>query len=69
MRYIIDRDAPYIASAAQNAINLLGSEILRLIKMPYKSWENNAKIKSLDDQIMYLEEILAAYERDRKKHG
>lgn len=63
------KDAPRIASAAQNSINLLSSEILRLIKLPYSSWKNQDKIRSLDKQIEYLEHMLAAYEKDLKKNG
>ncbi len=63
------RDAPRIASAAENAVRLLSSEILRLIRLPYSSWENNAKIRSLDAQIEYLESMLAGYERDLKNNG
>jgi len=48
-------------------IRLLSSEILRLSKMPYSSWRNKEKIISLDKQIQYMEELLAAYERDQKR--
>lgn len=51
----------------QNSINLLSSEILRLIRLPYRDWKNQDKIRNLDRQIEYLEELMAAYERDLKK--
>lgn len=63
------RDAPRIASAAEHAIKILSSEILRLVRLPYRSWENQAKIRSLDKQIEYLEHMLAGYERDLKNNG
>lgn len=57
----------YEANATEHAIRLLSSEILRLIKLPYSSWKNQDRIRSLDKQIEYLESLLAAYEKDRKK--
>lgn len=56
------------AQTIQNDINIISSEILRLIRLPYSSWRNKEKIRTLDKQIEYLEELLAAYERDQKKH-
>jgi len=56
----------YQANATQDAIRLLSSEILRLIHLPYRSWKNQEAIRSLDAQIEYLEELLSAYEKDRK---
>jgi hypothetical protein len=47
--------------AVENSIRLLSAEIYRLIRMPYANAKNKA-------QILYLEELLAAYERDLKKH-
>lgn len=59
--------ADYERHSAQEAIKLLSSEILRLIKLPYKSWGNLEKVRSLDKQIEYLEEVLAAFEKDNKR--
>ena len=74
MRYKInpnipDRDRPWIANAAQQSIEALKNELMRLIKLPYRDWNNQQKIQSLDKQIEYLEEVLAAFERDFKKNG
>lgn len=57
----------YEVSATEHAIKLLSSEIMRLIKLPYTSWRNQEAIRSLDQQIEYLESLIAAYEKDRKK--
>lgn len=65
----LDRDAPWIAGAAKQDITRLSAEILRLSRLPYRSWRNLDHIRSLDKQIQYLEEVLAAFERDYKKHG
>jgi len=66
---INDRDRPWIAQAATQDIEKLKNEIMRLIKMPYSSASNILKIRGIDKQIEYLEEVLAAFERDEKKHG
>lgn len=55
--------------AIENSIRTLSAEIVRLIKLPYNSWKNQDKIRSLDKQIEYLEELLAAFERDLKRNG
>lgn len=52
--------------AIRHSISLLMTEILRVSKLPYSSWRDKERIKSLDQQIQYLEEVLAAYERDMK---
>lgn len=57
----------FLVNAAEDGIRQLSAEIYRLIKLPYSSWKNQDKIRSLDKQIEYLEEVLAAFERDRKK--
>lgn len=57
----------YLANAAEDAIRQLSSEILRLIRLPYRSWKNQEAIRSLDNQIEYLESVLAAFENDKKK--
>lgn len=57
----------YEAFAAEDAIRQLSAEIMRLVRLPYKSWKNQEAIISLDKQIEYLEELLSAYERDKKK--
>lgn len=62
------RDVCLTHHAIENDIRLLSSEILRLSKLPYRSWGNLDKIRRLDDQIQYLEHMLAAYERDLKKY-
>jgi len=66
---IPDRDRPWIANAAQQDIEKLKNEIMRLIRMPYSSQSNIMKIRGIDKQIEYLEEVMAAFERDEKKHG
>lgn len=60
-------DKTYQQSAIEQSIALLTSEIVRLTRLPYRSWRNLEKIRNLDDQILYLEETLSAYERDLKK--
>ncbi len=57
----------YQAYAIEDAIRQLSAEILRLARLPYKSWKNQEAIISLDKQIEYLEEVLNAFERDKKK--
>ena len=66
---ILDRDRPWIANAASQDIEKLKNELMRLIHMPYRSADNILKIRGIDKQIEYLEEVLAAFERDEKKHG
>lgn len=66
MKYeILDRQPRW--HTIQRDINMLTSEIMRLTRMPYSSWENKAKMISLDKQIIYLEELLSHYEHDQKK--
>ena len=50
----------------QQDIRMLSAEIYRLSKLPYADWNNINKMKTIDQQIQYLEELLAAYERDLK---
>lgn len=59
-------DVSYKCTAVRNCITLLTAEILRISKQSYFSWKNKEHIRNLDDQIRYLEEVLAAYERDAK---
>lgn len=47
-------------------IRVLSAEIVRLSKLPYSSWANINKIRSLDQQIQYLEELISVYQRDQK---
>ncbi len=54
-------------SAVDDAIRKLSAELVRLIRLPYSSWKNQDKIRALDKQIEYLESLLSAYERDKKK--
>lgn len=49
-------------------IKLLSAELYRLIKLPYTSRCNIEKIGSIESQIMNLEEIISAYQRDQKKY-
>lgn len=51
----------------ENDIRMLSAEIVRLCSLKYTSNQNFSKIRSLESQIQYLEEMLAAYERDQKK--
>lgn len=66
---IPDKDRPWIANAASQDIEKLKTELMRLIKLPYRSADAVLKIRGIDKQIEYLEEVLAAFERDEKKHG
>lgn len=66
---ILDRDRPWIANAATQDIEKLKNELIRLMKLPYASAPNVLKIRGIDKQIEYLEEVLAAFERDEKNHG
>lgn len=52
----------------QDSISLLTSEIVRLSKIPYRSQANINKIRTVDQQIEYLERLLAAYERDHRNY-
>lgn len=61
---LLDRQPKYFT--LQNDINKLSAEILRLAKLPYRSKMAMEKIRKVDDQIKYLEELLAAFERDQK---
>ncbi len=54
------RDITAHAESIENCIRLLSAEIYRMSKLPYASKENR-------DKILYLDELLAAYERDAKK--
>jgi hypothetical protein len=47
------------ALVIDQCIRLLSAEILRLIRLPYSS-------QAKRDQIMYLDSLLAAYEKDYK---
>lgn len=67
--YSHKEDAPQIAYAAKDAVSQLMAEILRLTKLPYRSWKNEDRIRSLDKQIEYLEQMMAQYESDVKKHA
>jgi hypothetical protein len=64
---LMNKDRPPFYYTIQNDINKLTSEIVRLSRLPYSSKQNMARIRSVDNQIMYLEEVLAAFERDSKK--
>ena len=64
-----EEDRPWIAKAALTDIEKLKNELMRLIRMPYRSADNVLKIRGIDKQIEYLEEVLAAFERDEKKYG
>jgi hypothetical protein len=54
-------------SASEHAIRVLSAELVRLTRLPYSSWKNLDRIRSLDKQIEYLEHMLAGYEQDQKK--
>lgn len=60
-------DRSQIFSAVDNSIRIIQAEIVRVSSLSYKSWKNLDKIRSLDKQVEYLEEVLAAYEKDLKK--
>lgn len=57
----------YYRSATTDAIRQLSAELVRLTRLPYRSWKNFEKIRNLDSQIQYLEEVLAAFEKDKKR--
>lgn len=63
---ITKKDISAIASVIENDIRLISAEILRLSRLPYASWGNMERIRSLDEQIRYLEEVLANYEKALK---
>ncbi len=48
-------------------IRALSAEILRLIRMPYKSKHNQERIHSIDKQIEYLEHMLAGMRQEQGK--
>jgi hypothetical protein len=64
-RLILKEDHPTMV--IDRDITMLTNEIIRISRLPYSSWKNQDRIRSLDKQIEYLESVLAAYERDRKK--
>lgn len=57
----------YLNNAIEDGIRKLSAELVRLARLPYSSWKNQDRIRSLDNQIQYLEKVLAAFERDKKK--
>ncbi len=61
------RDVSNYTLMIENQIKMLTAEIVRLSSMSYASWGNKAAIRSLDDQIVYLEGFMAEYEKDQKK--
>lgn len=68
-KYIIiqrpkDRQARY--HTLEQDIRVLTAEIYRLSKLPYASWKNKDRIRSLDKQIEYLEHMLAEYQKAQK---
>lgn len=66
MKYVIlDRQPRY--HTLQQDINKLSAEILRISSLPYSSRQSIEKLTSIDNQIRYLEELLAAYEKNQKK--
>ena len=60
-----DRQPRY--QTLEQDIRLLSSELYRLIKLPYSSKANFSKIRSLEDQIMYLEQVIAATQAAQKE--
>ena len=60
---IIDRpkDRCQTYQTLEQDIRCLSAEILRIIRLPYMSDEKR-------QQIIYLDSLLAAYERDQKKY-
>lgn len=61
IQYIHGKDVAPTAAMIQDCIRQVSAEIYRIIKLPYMSAQNRA-------QIMYLEELLAAYEKDYEKY-
>ena len=61
------RDVSPFTDMVERQINMLCAEIVRISSMGYASWGNKDRIRSLDKQIEYLEEMLAGYEADKKK--
>lgn len=72
MNYDITKDSRYIIikkpkdrcrtyQTIEQDIRVLSAEILRLIKLPYMT-------EMKRNQIIYLDQLLAAYEQDQKKY-
>lgn len=60
IQYLHGKDVAPTAAMIQDCIRQVSAEIYRIIKLPYTTPQTKA-------QIMYLEELLAAYERDYQK--
>lgn len=61
IQYLHGKDVSPTAAMIEECIRQVSGEIYRIIKLPYV----NAQTKA---QIVYLEELLAAYERDYEKY-
>lgn len=61
IQYVNGKDIAPTAAMIEECIRQVSSEIYRIIKLPYVNEQTKA-------QIRYLEELLAAYERDYKKY-
>lgn len=61
------KDRKAIHFMLEQDIRCIMAEIVRLSTMPYSCAKNLGKIRTLDQQVEYLEQVLAAYEADQKK--
>lgn len=61
IQYLNGKDVAPTAAMIEECIRLVSAEIYRISKMPYATTENKHKI-------LYLDELLSAYERDYQKY-
>lgn len=66
MKYQIKLDRPQLYYLCAIDIEKLKNEIMRLIRLPYRHQKNINKIRTIDQQIEYLEKVMASFERDQK---
>ncbi len=62
-----EKDRAHFYYLLEQDIRCIMAEIVRLSKIPYSSAKNMNQIRTLDQQVQYLEELLAGYQAEQKR--